>query len=241
MKNNINTLTPKHFPSSIRAASFFSEGGCPESKWGLNVSESVDDAPKAVAENKKRITQYLGFEKLVDAAQCHSTHIAQVFGDEGQVSNCDGLICTTPQVLLMVKHADCQGALFVDPQKKIVGAAHAGWRGQIEGMYEKMICAFEALGSSPKDLLVYLSPSLGPCHSEFKNYEEEFPEKYWRFVQDYHADLWQLAQQQLETAGVLKTHIEMAQVCSYCDPRCFSHRRAQGQLTGRMASCIGIL
>jgi polyphenol oxidase len=136
-----------------------------------------------------------------------------------------------------VRWNDCQAAILYDPIHRALANVHAGWRGNVQNIYrtavQKMVHSF---GSKPQDLLVGISPSIGPKHAEFKNYKSEFPEEFWEFqVKPTYFDLWQIARHQFESSGVLAHHIQIAEICTFDHPSdYFSYRR--DKTTGRHAT-----
>lgn len=128
----------------------------------------------------------------------------------------------------MIKHADCQAAIFFDPVERAVGAVHCGWRGNVQNIYRHTVETFQSqFGSRVENLLVCISPSLGPENAEFINHERELPQEFLSFKQKVcHFDLWAIARWQLEEVGVLPQHIEIANICTFSDAGdFFSFRR----------------
>ncbi len=148
---------------------------------------------------------------------------------------------TEQPVGLMIQQADCQAVIFHDPVKRVIGAAHVGWRGSVAGMIGETVRTMtDNFDSDPADLLAAVSPSLGPCCGEFVNYRQEFPEWMHRFqVRPDHFDFWEISRMQLQEAGVAATNITVAGVCTCCSNDYFSYRRLRG--TGRCATIIGLL
>ncbi|OGN54239.1 MAG: hypothetical protein A3G30_05450 [Chlamydiae bacterium RIFCSPLOWO2_12_FULL_49_12] len=207
----------------------------------LNVGAGIGDNEEHVKENLEIIRALLGIERLVQGNQVHGTQIVQVEKNSPSlVDECDGLITEKRGLGLLIKHADCQAALFFDPKKEIIGAAHAGWRGNVKQIYTKMVSSFAAMGSRPEDLLVAISPSLGPDHAEFKEYRKMLPKSFWPFqVAEGRFDLWAVAKKELLEAGVLEKNLQIASLCSFCHPKdFFSYRR--NPLTGRNGTVIAL-
>lgn len=176
-------------------------------------------------------------ENIKRVKQVHGTtlHLASSEEREG-----DGLLTCTPNELLTIRHADCQAALFVDPVKRAIAAVHAGWRGQIAGMYEKTAYAMERhFGTSPSDLFVAIGPSLGPDSSEFIHYRVEIPESLWHYQRKpAYFDLWQLAEDQLLSIGIPKKQIEIARIDTAKESIFHSYRRDKNSL--RQVTAAGI-
>lgn len=188
-----------------------------------------------------RAQQALGYAQVVSAQQVHGSEIAWVRAPEEKIGAADGLMTQLKAVGLMVMHADCQAAIFYDPIQRAVAVVHAGWRGLVQDIYGLCLKQMEAcFGSNARDVCVGIGPSLGPEHAEFQQYQQEFPRAFWRFETHHqHFNLWEVGRWQLEQAGVLAHHIEIAQLCTYQDPqRWYSYRR--DKLTGRNVTLAGL-
>jgi hypothetical protein len=236
----------KNYPEVVHA-SFLRHGGVSASPFhSLNVSYEVGDRGDAVFENRQRIKKILQVPNLAEGQQTHSAHIALI-GKEGAAQradllfpNCDALITDQTGIALMIKHADCQAALFYCPHKKIIAAAHAGWRGSVLNIYAAVIRRLKKMGCSADNLLVALSPSLGPQAAEFVHYKKELPPSFWQHRQgDCHFDFWAISCRQLQKEGVLPQHIQVAGLCTVeKGADFFSYRKEK--LTGRQATLIAL-
>ena len=225
----------------LRHGCFLRRGGLSAGPCGsLNVSLSRGDDPEAVQANLEKIRALFPGMRLVGGHQTHSDQIA-VVGDSGEVPSCDALITNKRGVALLIKTADCQAAVVYDPVRFVIANIHAGWRGNVQNIYGKTVARMQQeFGCKPEDLLVGISPSLGPDASEFVNYKEEFPQEFWPYqVKPNHFDLWAIARKQFEDAGVLPHHIETAAQCTRSNPEdFFSHR--YDPAAGRQATVIGL-
>ncbi len=180
---------------------------------------------KGSEEDKARV---LGLEHLAKMKQEHKIGCHHVVTKPFQGGVGDILVTQEKGVGLAIQHADCQAAILFDPVTESIGALHAGWRGQVQGIYQEAIRQMkEIFGTKPEDLLVAISPSLGPKNSEFVHYRTELPQEFWNFrISETYFDLWSITAWQLETAGVLKENIQIARLCTYEDPSSFhSYRR----------------
>ena len=133
-----------------------------------------------------------------------------------------------PNLALMIYHADCQASIFYDPTHHAVAAVHAGWKGLVKEIYRKTIQSMKKrYGTKPEDLLVAISPSLGPNASEFVNYLKEFPRSFWNYqIKPNYFDLWEIAKMQLANNGIYEKNIQIAGLCTYSNPEdFFSYRR----------------
>lgn len=221
---------------------FLRQGGSSVGPYqSLNLSTGVGDDLKCVNKNLSSVQHLLGVHSLARGHQIHDTTISEVSAQGPLLfEGCDGLITAERGVGLLINHADCQAALFFDPQKGIIGAAHAGWKGNVKRIYMKMVERFIDMGSHPRDIFVCISPSLGPDHSEFVNYEMEFPPSFWPFqVKPFYFDLWAIGKRELLDAGIYEKHIAIASICTYCHPKEYFSYRRDG-ITGRNGTVIAL-
>lgn len=207
--------------------------GIPELKHAVFLKSGEN-----ISNEKELLSQILGCPTLVAGNQKHGINTVEVpCVSEALLQDCDGLMTSTQGVGLMIRHADCQAAIIYDPIRKVVANVHVGWRGNVQNMYKEAILQMQKrYRSSPQDLLVCISPSLGPCCAEFKNYRLEFPSSFVTFQEkENHFNLWHLAQAQLQECGILSHHIEIAEVCTKCSSDCYSYRRKE---VGRHATVV---
>jgi YfiH family protein len=236
----------RQFPHLVHGV-FLRKGGVSEksSLASLNVGGRVNDLPEHVTMNRKKIRECLGMKTLVIGDQRHEFHIHKIFDIEPKEEiflpySADGLFTTLKDVLLATYHADCQVGLFYDPKREVIANIHCGWRGNVQNIFGKTVEMLQQqMGSNPKDLLVCISPSLGPSHAEFIHYEKELPASFYPYqTQPTYFDLWEISYQQLRSSGVRGEHIEIARMCTYSQPELFfSYRREKD--TGRNATVIG--
>ncbi len=216
---------------------FLRHGGVSQGAFSsLNVGASVGDSFEFVTQNRALINQVFGSNKLIFGQQVHGVEIAEVKAQEARVDTCDGLITKEKGKALAIQHADCQAAIFYDPIQNILANIHCGWRGSVQNIYEKTVDLFKAKGSNSANILVCISPSLGPLAAEFIHFEKELPPSFQDFRGDgYLFDFWEISRFQLKQAGILPCHIELASICTYQDGRnYFSYRR--DKITGRHAT-----
>lgn len=232
--------------SELQHAIFLRHGGVSGSPFdSLNAGLEVGDSEGCVRENlhRMRIARALP-ECWAMGKGVHGVRVVEPRVHNGFqiIPDCDGLISAVPGQVLMMTHADCQVALMYDPVHRAIGNVHAGWRGSVQNIYAEAILAMHnAFGTQPKDLLVCLSPSLGPAHAEFKHFRDELPREFWKFqTAPGYFDFWEISRHQLEEAGVLPGHVECAKICTYATPSdYFSFRRDQ-RITGRHAACVAL-
>ncbi|MGO4870395.1 MAG: peptidoglycan editing factor PgeF [Roseiarcus sp.] len=129
----------------------------------LNGGTGSRDEPDAVRDNRARMEAALGLasDRLAIPFQVHSPDVATIstpFAPEAR-PRCDALVTATPGLGLGVTGADCGMILFADPEARVIGAAHAGWKGALFGVIEATVEAMARLGAKPERV----SAALGPC------------------------------------------------------------------------------
>jgi YfiH family protein len=132
----------------------------------LNGGVGSRDAPEAVTENRARIAAALGVaaECLAVPFQIHSPDAVAIteLWPPGARPQCDALVTATPGLALGVTGADCGMILFADGRSRVIGAAHAGWKGALTGVVEATVRAMEGLGAKRSDIVAALGPCIGP-------------------------------------------------------------------------------
>ncbi|MDQ2065918.1 peptidoglycan editing factor PgeF [Xinfangfangia sp. CPCC 101601] len=131
---------------------------------GLNCGAGSSDQAEIVAINRARVAAAMDVapEHLVTVNQVHSPDVVSISGALDIIPRADAMVSATPGVALGILTADCQPVLFADAKAGVIGAAHAGWRGALEGVLEATIDAMEALGADRKNI----SAVIGPCISQ---------------------------------------------------------------------------
>ena len=156
----------------VAHAFFTRSGGVSEGVYAsLNGGVGSRDAPEAVAENRARMAAALGVpaDRLAVPYQVHSPDaiaISEHWAPDAR-PRCDGIVTATPGLALGVTGADCGMILFADPEARVVGAAHAGWKGALTGVVEATVAAMERLGA---ERARRSSAALGPCIAQ-ESYE----------------------------------------------------------------------
>lgn len=238
----------KDFPR-VKHALFLRQGGCSQGLYAsLNTGFHVGDKMEDVAANVALVQEQLkiecpGWQNYVDGLAVHGKSIAPVTQQSPQkVAGYDGLLTSTPNLTLIMKYADCQIALIYDPVNHAAANIHSGWRGSVANIFQEAILGMQQnYGSHPSNLLVCISPSLGPDEAEFIHYRKELPEPFWDYqVRPTYFDFWSITEAQLQAAGILPHHIEIARISTHANSKdFFSHRR--DKITGRHAACITLL
>ncbi len=228
---------------------FMADGGNSSGPFtSLNLSFNVGDSQERVQANRTAVAAALGLRRLASAHQVHGDQVLivdRITSEAGEQSGFDALITAQPGIGLLIQHADCQPILLADQTKGVVAAIHCGWRGSVDGIIGKTVARLrQDFNVNPVDLDVLIGPSLGPCCAEFKHYRQELPQWMHAYqVQPLFFDFWAISRHQLRQAGLLPERIEVAGLCTCCDPRFFSYRRAvrtTGGITGRNGSVIAL-
>lgn len=233
-------------------------GGVSKKEYAsMNLAFGRGDSEENVRENYRRFCRAAGFEaeSLVSSAQVHGTVIRRVGREQrGEgvwkpqgMAGVDALVTDEPGVTLVIHTADCVPVFLIDPRKRAVGLAHAGWRGTAAKIAEKTVLRMAAeFGSRPDSLLAGIGPSIGPCCFEvdppvrgvFAALEELSPGTLIRPGENGKSfiDLWEANRRILLEAGLLPENISVGGVCTKCGAEwLFSHRASGGKRGGLAA------
>jgi len=246
MQTRAPVLRPRIFADvpSVAAGVSTREGGVSGPPYAsLNLGRHVDDDPSSVEENRRRFCAALDVDpaRLVTAGQVHGATVRVVDAPRHEPF-CDGLVTTTPELLLAIATADCAAVLLADPEHQVVGACHAGWRGAAAGIAGDTVATMVDQGASPAAVRAYV----GPCIS--RDAFEVGPEVAARFDDAVvhrrdewprpHVDLKAVLRRQLETAGLTGDAIEVSAHCTATDTDTFFSHRARDGPTGRMFGAV---
>ncbi len=237
-------------PASVSVLSTTRRGGVSAAPYddgagggGLNLGTHVGDAADAVTRNRALLRQQLPSEP-VWLTQVHGTRVINLDSTPA-FTEADASIATRAGVVCTIMTADCTPVLLADSRGRVVGAAHAGWRGLASGVLEATVKAMRDAGA--EEILAWLGPGIGPHAFEvgqdvedaFAHLQADRPA--FKAIDDkpgkFLADLPELARRAL--AGVGVTQVAGGEHCTVSDPeRFYSFRR--DRTTGRMASMIWI-
>jgi copper oxidase (laccase) domain-containing protein len=135
----------------LRHSFFTREGGVSSGIYAaLNGGLGSNDDPAHVAENRRRMAEHVGVapERFISLHQIHSPDVlvADAPWPSGPRPKGDAMVTNTPGIALGVSTADCGPVLFVDPHARVIGGAHAGWKGALTGVLESTILALPRSG-----------------------------------------------------------------------------------------------
>jgi YfiH family protein len=158
----------------------------------------------------------------------------------------DALVTCEPGVLLGVTIADCLPVFFVDPVRRSVALAHAGWRGLVAGVLRSTVEVLQAAGTDPENLRVVIGPGIGPCHYDIGSDVATKFSAHPLAVRESRGRTWLdlklVAEEQLRELGVIGERIGVSSDCTACLPQqYFSYRRDQPEHLETMLAVIGLV
>lgn len=234
------TIGPLNDLTSVRHGFFCRDGGVSKGLFAsLNCGYGSGDDKDNVTENRRRAMAQMDLEgdRLVTAYQVHSPDVVEVRSPWARedAPKADAMVTRERGLALGILTADCVPVLLAEAEAGVVGAAHAGWKGALDGVLEATVAAMAALGADPKRIVA----GIGPAISQ-RSYEvgPEFPAPF--LEQDprnadffcpgpreghFHFDLKNYVARRLAAAGL---SIIQTLPCDTCaeDKRFFSYRRA---------------
>lgn len=226
----------------------------------MNLSFKRGDEEKCVRENYKLFCDASGFDinSLVIPNLTHGSIVEKasksnrgsgIFRTTDFI-DADGLVTDQTGVTLVTSHADCPSIFVIDPNKKAIGLAHAGWRGTSKEISKKIINKMkDEFGSVSNDIVCCIGPSIAKCCFEVnENAISEF--KKINFIEidniiikrknKLYIDLFQANKQILMNSGVKENNIILSDICTMCNKDLmFSHRASKGK-SGTMLAMISI-
>lgn len=236
-------------PDNIGAISTVRHGGVSRAPYddgmgggGLNLGTHVGDSPDHVRQNRSLLRSILPSEPRW-MTQVHGTTVLDA-AEVSDVPQADACIATLPGVVCVIQTADCLPVLFCDAGGRVVGAAHAGWRGLAGGVLENTVARMHDAGAGK--IVAWMGAAIGPeCFEVGEDVLAAFARRDAENLQafkpiagqagKYLADIYALARMTLNKTGITRVH--GGEFCTVTDKRRFySYRR--DRTTGRMASLI---
>jgi hypothetical protein len=232
-------LQSEQFGNAISHGFFGRTGGVSTGIYAsLNCGPGSDDAADAVAENRRLCQQALGAEALTTAYQIHSSDAVFTDAPFADLPKADAIVTTTPGLAIGIMTADCMPVLLADEEARVIGAAHAGWRGALAGVLENTVALMQEHGARTE----HIKACMGPCLQQ-TNFEvgldlvEAFTDKYPQAEQFFipggspekrQCNLTAFGQWRLEASGLLPEHIHPLGVCTLGEPDAyFSYRHSR--------------
>ncbi|WP_213684669.1 peptidoglycan editing factor PgeF [Roseicyclus sp.] len=218
---------------------------------GLNCGGGSSDQAEIVAMNRDRVADAIGVspERLVSVHQVHSATAVTLHERPVERPRADAIVTNTPGLALAILTADCQPVLFADRNAGVIGAAHAGWRGALDGVLEATIDEMIAAGGARENIHAVIGPTISQRAYEvgqefLERFLDEDPDSARFFINGqegrYLFDLPGYGLMRLRAAGIGSA--EWTRHCTYSDEaRFYSYRRAthRGEADyGRLISVI---
>ncbi|HEY5950401.1 MAG TPA: peptidoglycan editing factor PgeF [Kofleriaceae bacterium] len=202
----------------------------------LNLGKRWGDDEQNVEQNRRLLAAHAGYdpEQLQATRHVHGTAVWKVGEPAPEPAEFDGLVTDRAGPVLGAFAADCIPILFADPVARVIGAAHAGWRGTVGGVAANVIARMVELGAKPSNIRVALGPSIGPeCFEvgpevvdQFRAAFGDMPGMVVQGPHKQHIDLRVATRTVLERAGIAPEHIDDKPPCTKCEAdRFFSYRR----------------
>lgn len=238
----------------VRHGFFTRRGGASSGVFaGLNCGTGSTDQSDMVAINRARVAEamHVSEKHLVSVHQVHSTEVVSLSKPGTRKPRADAMVTATPGLALSVLSADCQPVLFYDADARVIGAAHAGWRGALDGVLEATLDAMEHLGAKRATTTTVIGPSISQAAYEvgpefLDDFLADDPDNARFFANGIkdrlQFDLPGFGLHRLRRAGV--GHAEWTRHCTYSDAdRFFSYRRsvhAKEADYGRLIAAIAL-
>lgn len=228
----------KNLPG-IRHGFFTRDGGVSDGVYrSLNGGTGSNDLPAHVAENRARMAAAVGVtpDRFLTCYQIHSPEVvvAEAPWTHEQRPRADAIVTKIPRLAIGVSTADCGPVLLADPQARVIGAAHAGWRGALTGVIEATIAAMERLGGKRSRIVAAAGPMIRqPSYEVGQDLIDRFVA-----VEPANVRFFKPAARpghaMFDLAGFVVSRLRRAEVaqiedlghCTYADPeRFYSYRR----------------
>lgn len=160
-----------HGGLTARHGFFTRQGGVSAGAYAtLNCGLRSEDDPAAVAENRARAARALGAapEALRGLRQVHGPAVVEAGAPWENLPEADAMVTRSPGVMLGIITADCAPVLFHDAEARVIGAAHAGWKGAVSGVLEATITAMEGLGAKRGRITAVVGPCIAQASYEVR-------------------------------------------------------------------------
>lgn len=210
----------------------------------LNLGLSTPDRAEHVRKNRRRLFEGVGFDvtQLAIAGQVHGCAVLPI-AEPGLYPGYDGLVTTTPGIMLCISAADCTSVLLADAEHRVIGACHSGWRGTVANISAATIQAMQTLGATPATIHAYISPCISVDNFEVgeevaSSFEDVFVVR--KPGKKPHVDLKGAIAAQLQASAIPTSQIHVSPHCTYAETNLFFSYRAEQGTTGRMMGFLGL-
>ncbi len=217
----------------------------------LNLGVRWGDDRENVETNRRRLAEHAGYDpaQLQIMRHVHGTAVWTVGQPVPEHAEFDGLVCAEVGPVLGAFAADCIPLVFAEPEARLCGAAHAGWRGTVAGVAGNVIARMIELGGRAEAIRVALGPSIGPCCfevgpevvAEFRAAFGDLPGMVVAGPHKDHIDLRVAMRAALERDGVAPDAIDDRPPCTRCEAERFFSYRRDGKAGGMHMGFIGLV
>ena len=233
-------------------------GGASEGEYdSLNISFKEGDLESRVLQNWHRLAMAFAIplDHFLTLNQVHGNDILIIkpFGDyysSSEALNYDAIVTNRTNLAICIKTADCVPIFLVDGVKKIIAFVHAGWRGTALEITAKVVrLLIEKYGSSPRDILTAIGPSIGQCCFEVDSaaanafFEQKNNEAFLfpgARPSKWMLDLAEANRRQILNCGIPEANIDVSDLCTSCRQDLFFSHRGSGGITGRQVNFMMI-
>lgn len=213
---------------------------------GFSVCHYTGDNPRKVSSCRTQLAWLTSNkrDRIVIPWQTHSVNVHTVTPanlNDIYPADCDALVTSVPDIMIGVNTADCVPVLMYDPINLVVGAAHAGWRGAVNGILRNTIQAMCEIGAHRNALHAIICPAIGvECFEVGEEVACLFPEKFVNrnYSERPHIDLPGYVKYCLVQGGVPVRNIQHTDICTRCNYTSYFSARKLGINSGRNFSFI---
>lgn len=243
----------KHIYSAPLLSQFPEITGGTSSKFFWPLSFSYCKHSNEVIIDRVRFLDELGLDATHSVLVCEQNHTNNIreitpenmghglFDQTSQIPDTDGMVTNIPNINLVIYTADCMPISFYDPEKKVIGIAHSGWKGTIQDISKNILTIMsEKYGSQISDIRVSVGPSIWPCCYEVRNPEQIqlFEKKYNNIVfrnDRTYVDLWDSIEQDILSNWISPENYENRRICTACHHTTYaSHRKDNPNTTANL-------
>ena len=219
----------------------------------LNCGLGSNDKKENVLKNLELVSKKIGCKKesLITLNQMHSNHVIH-FNNKTSVKNKlngDSIVSEVRNIGISILTADCASILFYDPNKKIIGCVHSGWKGALNGIIKNTVNKFNELNSNNNDLIAVVGPCINKDNYKvqidfFKKFvdQDKINENFFQKINDghYNFDLRSFINKELTNLNIKK--IENIEMDTFSQRELFySYRRSRLNREQDYGRCISVI
>jgi polyphenol oxidase len=241
--------------SGIKHGIFTRLGGVSPAPWAsLNMGGNVGDPLDNVRDNHELMLGALNLDpaRACTVWQVHSADVVIANGPRpgrGWLAQADGIVTDRIDLSLTMRFADCTPIFLLEPRRGVIGLAHAGWRGTVQGAAAQTVRAMcEAFGCRPQDIQAGIGPAIGPERYQVGIEVVDAVRGYFGQTEGLvhydpsdgsaYLDLWAANQLDLQRVGV--EQVEIAGMCTASNTDEFFSHRAESGRTGRFGVVLSL-